>query len=959
MPSKIAFNADDSDVTQADLESAVNEWTSSPHCANSLPDTNVWDSAQDPLSGDTETWVAKTGTYQHFIDNAPDTSIRDKLSQHMTDGSCAGVILGTNTVYLFDDAAGPCPSRVSMLTHEFGHLLRLEEAGNAKNPDNTFICSGSIMFNMEPRSITTEACMDAKRELDKVVDCMDSANDDHPDCQEACSDDEEEAGSSAIFDVDENGMLVFVGSQTTTCPPPPGGHECPVDDPNCDDDRPDRDDDSCEGNPGPNCPVDCDANPFHTDCAVPCWVNPDQPECGRECDVDPAENDGICKCEDYGMTVADGKCVSPEFSVVPGGPQCPRPTGPQGASGTPCTTIGSLLPFSLTAQAASSRKTYYFRTTGPGLFKVSLSGMTGDFDCHVYPAHSKRPQSCTLNSGTTGDWWAGNLGAGTHTIRVWPFGTGSGNYTAKAESITSLPAPMGYTTDLLPFSLTNTVTSNNPGDLHHDFKLTASADVTVSLTGMTANFDCTVGTNNCSNNAGNADDTWSGTLAAGSHRIAVSISALETSGGTYTLSAAADPPTPTDPDGNDDEDDDEDDDDDADDDPDPPGAPTLSGSVTVTKHILTWTAPTSSSDITGYRLESRASATTNWGSPTGGSATASSLSATTLTWNIVTSASAVRFYRVVASNEDGEGPWSNEIKLESDGPPAQVSITGSVSNRTQTVSWTAPQSDSAITKYQLQTRSSASASWRWPGAGSPTASNMPATTRSWSVTTPAGLTRHYRVRAVSALGDGAWSSHVELTSASPPPLSAPGIPNFDNLPSAGTVNTTFAVATGGTPPYSYSLSGLPPGITFNAATRVASGTLPIVSRRTTYNLTYTVTDSASATDSESFTATVVPPAKPGAPTLNGSVTRQTQSLSWTVPTSPVSITGYQLQVRNSSTSGWRCTSAGSGASCSLSGSTTSWSVTTPAGMTRHYRVRASNAGGSGAWSNEVVVTSGG
>ena len=163
---------------------------------------------------------------------------------------------------------------------------------------------------------------------------------------------------------------------------------------------------------------------------------------------------------------------------------------------------------------------------------------------------------------------------------------------------------MGYATDLLPFSLTNTVTSNNPGDLHHYFKLTASADVTVSLTGMTANFDCTVGTNNCSNNAGNADDTWSGTLAAGSHRIAVSISALETSGGTYTLSAAADPPTPTDPDGNDDEDDDENDDEDEDDDedvddaPDPPGAPTLSGSVTVTKHILTWTAPTSSSDIT-------------------------------------------------------------------------------------------------------------------------------------------------------------------------------------------------------------------------------------------------------------------------------------------------------------------------------------------------------------------------
>ena len=65
------------------------------------------------------------------------------------------------------------------------------------------------------------------------------------------------------------------------------------------------------------------------------------------------------------------------------------------------------------------------------------------------------------------------------------------------------------------------------------------------------------------------------------------------------------------------------------------------------------------------------------------------------------------------------------------------------------------------------------------------------------------------------------------------------------------------VATGGTPPYRYSLSGLPPGITFNAVTRVASGTLPVVSRNTTYRLTYSVTDSA---DADSFTATVVPPA---------------------------------------------------------------------------------------------------
>ena len=79
-------------------------------------------------------------------------------------------------------------------------------------------------------------------------------------------------------------------------------------------------------------------------------------------------------------------------------------------------------------------------------------------------------------------------------------------------------------------------------------------------------------------------------------------------------------------------------------------------------------------------------------------------------------------------------------------------------------------------------------------------------------------------------------------------LSLPGIPNF-RLPSAGVVNTVFPAATGGRTPYTYSLSGLPPGITFSPSTRVASGTLPTVWIDTAYTIVYTVSDSAGATDS--------------------------------------------------------------------------------------------------------------
>ncbi len=68
-----------------------------------------------------------------------------------------------------------------------------------------------------------------------------------------------------------------------------------------------------------------------------------------------------------------------------------------------------------------------------------------------------------------------------------------------------------------------------------------------------------------------------------------------------------------------------------------------------------------------------------------------------------------------------------------------------------------------------------------------------------------------------------------------PPLSVPGIPNF-RVPSAGSVSTVFPAATGGTAPYAYGLSGLPPGITFSPSTRLASGTLLTVATETTYTI---------------------------------------------------------------------------------------------------------------------------
>ncbi len=296
--------------------------------------------------------------------------------------------------------------------------------------------------------------------------------------------------------------------------------------------------------------------------------------------------------------------------------------------------------------------------------------------------------------------------------------------------------------------------------------------------------------------------------------------------------------------------------------------------------------------------------------------------------------------------------------------PSAPALNGSVSGRTQTLTWTAP-AGGGITRYQLQTRASAAHPWHFTGAGTPSpSSNIGSSVRSWSVVTPWTLVRHYQVRATNAVGDGAWSNVVELTTppaAPPPPLSVPGIPNF-RLPSGGSVSTVFPAATGGTVPYAYSMSGLPPGITFVASTRRASGTLPTVTTETDYTITYTATDSASASASVTFVATVrapppLPP-PPSAPQLSGSVLRQTQSLSWTAPASTSAITRYQMQTRNSAAHSWRYTTAGSPSpSLNFSSSARSWSVTTPSGLVRHYRVRAASANGDGAWSNVVELTS--
>lgn len=397
-------------------------------------------------------------------------------------------------------------------------------------------------------------------------------------------------------------------------PPGPGGGENP-DGPGNPGDGPGNPIDDCGVNPNdPTCPVDCSYNPMH-------------PDCGGT----------ITVCE--GVDPNNLVCTTYSFSTVPGG--------------------GSI------TRTNTGRQSYSFSLSAEASVNVSLTGMNRDIDCRV------NGSSCTNHWGTRDDSWNGRLGNGPHTLTVYPYNYPTGNWTVSISATTvrraSPPGPPPRRADpptvpvsathLLPFTVSRQGVS---GDQTHGFSLTAETRVSVSLTGMDRDIDCRVNASSCTNRGSTRDDSWSGTLGAGTHTVTVY--PYGGGSGSYTLS--------------------------------------VSGTGTVTPPPTT-PPPTTPPPTT---------------------------------------------------------------------PPPQP-----------------------------------------------------------PPTTPA-----------------------------PARLSLSSIPDFPNLPSGGSINTVFPAATGGTPPYTYSVSGLPPGITFDSASRRASGTLPTVSVYTNYSVFYFVTDSGGRSASQIFTAGVRP-----------------------------------------------------------------------------------------------------
>ena len=315
--------------------------------------------------------------------------------------------------------------------------------------------------------------------------------------------------------------------------------------------------------------------------------------------------------------------------------------------------------------------------------------------------------------------------------------------------------------------------------------------------------------------------------------------------------------------------------------------------------------------------------------------------------------------------KDGEG---NEVASFTDravannlapiAPDAPTNLRAKGVSTTQIgLSWSAPEytGGADITGYKIEVSNDGNTGWTQLVASQ--------TSRTYSHTVPAGVTRYYRVSAINSAGTSV-ASNVASASAMD---TAPGVTGAEIKQRAGRVRVFFDEALDSTSQpaasaYMVKVEGnartpttavfLSSALAIELVLAQADFTRP----GETVTISYTKPGTnplqdAAGTETGSFTdfpvANNLPPIVPDAPTnLHAKGVSATQiGLSWSAPeyTGGADITGYKIEVSSDGNTGWT----------QLVASQTSrrYSHTVPAGVTRYYRVSAINSAGTSVASN--------
>ena len=394
--------------------------------------------------------------------------------------------------------------------------------------------------------------------------------------------------------------------------------------------------------------------------------------------------------------------------------------------------------------------------------------------------------------------------------------------------------------------------------------------------------------------------------------------------------------------------------------PNVPGPPQgLAAAATgMTSIDLSWSPPASDSGsaITGYRIEVSNTGTSGWSvlaANTGSTDTGYSHTGLTPDTTL--------HYRVKAINGVGPGAPSNVDRATTDPrvPDAPDNLTATADGQSRiNLRWSPPGYDggSPVTGYRIEVSANGGGSW------SPLVNNTNTVATSYVHRGLApGTTRHYRVHAINVAGTGAASDIAHATTDAVVPASPTDLEAMADGPFQIDLSWVAPTYDGGSPITGYRIEvSTTRGATWrtleentgSTSTAYSHMNLPAATRR---DYRVSALNAVGRSLPSNVAHATTDPDLPDAPTDLRAMARGTSQieLEWMAPdyTGGVSISGYRIEVSEDGGSRWTVLEA------NVPSTPTSYThMDLDPATTRHYRVAATNAAGTGDPSNVASAT---